>query len=292
MTSPTRSRSPSPAPPAAADDAPPAADDDDAAAPAPAPAGDSSEEIKLYVGNISFDTTEDSLKSAFKGFGGDVTDVFLPSDRNTGRLRGFAFVTLTGGTDVANKAIDGMDQSDLDGRSIRVNVSKPREDRAAPSGGGGGGGAFNSSGNADVKLYVGNISFDTTEDILRDAFSKYGSVSDCFLPTDRESGRPRGFAFVTMPASEAEEACEKINETEIDGRTVRVNESRPKEDRGGGGGGGRGGGGGGYGGGGYGGGGGGGRGGGGGGYRGGGGGGGYGGGGGGGDRRGGGGGYE
>jgi RNA recognition motif-containing protein len=282
MSSPTRSRSPSPAPPAA-DDAPAAATDD--AAPAPAPAGgDSSEEIKLYVGNISFDTTEDSLKTAFKGFGGDVTDVFLPSDRNTGRLRGFAFVTLTGGTDVANKAIDGMDQSDLDGRSIRVNVSKPREDRAAPSGGGSGG-AFNSSGSADVKLYVGNISFDTTEDILRDAFSKYGSVSDCFLPTDRESGRPRGFAFVTMPASEAETACEQINETDIDGRTVRVNESRPKEDRGGGGGGGRGGGGG-YGGGG------GGRGGGGGGYRGGGGGGGYGGGGGGDRRGGGGGGYE
>ena len=286
MASPTRSRSPSPAPPAA-DDAPVAAADDAApAADAAAPAGgDASEEIKLYVGNISFDTTEDSLKSAFKGFGGDVTDVFLPSDRNTGRLRGFAFVTLTGGTDVANKAIDGMDQSDLDGRSIRVNVSKPREDRAAPSGGGSGG-AFNSAGNADVKLYVGNISFDTTEDILRDAFSKYGSVSDCFLPTDRESGRPRGFAFVTMPASEAEEACEKINESEIDGRTVRVNESRPKEDRGGGGGG-RGGGGGGYGGGGRGGGD---RRGGGGGY-GGGGGGGYGGGGGG-DRRGGGGGYE
>jgi len=236
MGSPGRSRSPSPAPAAEA------AKDD-----AGAGSGDASgEEVKLYVGNISFETTSESLTDAFKGFGGDVTDAFLPSDRNTGRLRGFAFVTLTGGMDVANKAIEAMDQADLDGRSIRVNVSKPREERAPGGGGGGDGGAFNAAGNADVKLYVGNISFDTTEDMLRDVFSKYGSVSDCFLPTDRESGRPRGFAFVTMPASEAEEACEKVNETEVDGRTVRVNESRPKTDRGGGGGygGGRGGGGG------------------------------------------------
>ena len=166
MGSPGRSRSPSPAPAAEA------AKDD-----AGAGSGDASgEEVKLYVGNISFETTSESLTDAFKGFGGDVTDAFLPSDRNTGRLRGFAFVTLTGGMDVANKAIEAMDQADLDGRSIRVNVSKPREERAPGGGGGGDGGAFNAAGNADVKLYVGNISFDTTEDMLRDVFSKYGTL--------------------------------------------------------------------------------------------------------------------
>jgi RNA recognition motif-containing protein len=235
------------------------------------------------VGNLSFETTEDQLKDAFGAFGGAVEDVFMPVDRSSGRKKGFAFVTLTG-AEAGNKAIEAMDQKELDGRTIRVNLSRPREDRGAAGGGGGGaGGAFNASGQADVKLYVGNLSYDTTEVSLRDAFAEFGTVSDCFLPTDRESGRPRGFAFVTMPASNAEEAMNKMNEAELDGRTIRVNESRPRES---GGGGGRGGGGGGRGGGGgY-------RGGGGGGY-GGGGGGGYGGGGGGGyDRGGGGGGYS
>eukprot|EP00547_Thalassionema_nitzschioides_P005578 CAMPEP_0194208518 /NCGR_PEP_ID=MMETSP0156-20130528/6940_1 /TAXON_ID=33649 /ORGANISM="Thalassionema nitzschioides, Strain L26-B" /LENGTH=325 /DNA_ID=CAMNT_0038935493 /DNA_START=37 /DNA_END=1014 /DNA_ORIENTATION=+ len=238
----TRSRSPSPAPAYANGNGASADHDKDAS-------GGGGDETKLYVGNLSFDTTDDSLREAFSKFGGDITDVFLPTDRSTGRMKGFGFVTLTGGATVADKAIAGMDQQELDGRTIRVNVSKPKEDRGAPRGGGGGaGGAFNSAGNADVKLYVGNLSFDTTEESLRGAFSKFGSVSDAFLPTDRDSGRPRGFGFVTMPSAEAETAMNQLNESDLDGRTIRVNESRPKTDRGGGGGGYGGGGGGGYGG--------------------------------------------
>ncbi len=236
-----RSRSPSPRgePAPAESEAPPAEAPAPADAPAAAPvATEENAGTKLYVGNISFDTTEETLRSSFGSFGGSITDVFIPTDRNSGRKKGFAFVTLDS-AEAADKAISGMDQTELDGRTIRVNISKPREDR--PSGGGGGG-AFNSAGLSDVKLYVGNLSYDTTEVSLRDAFASFGTVSDCFVPTDRDSGRPRGFAFVTMPAKEAEEAMLKMNETELDGRTIRVNESRPRNsDRGGGRGGGRGG---------------------------------------------------
>lgn len=224
----SRSRSPDPKRAEPASEAPPPSSGD------PPPAG---ETTKLYVGNISFDTTEDSLRSTFGAFGGAITDVFIPVDRNSGRKKGFCFVTIEGASDGApQKAIEALDQTELDGRTIRVSLSRPREDRG--SGGGGGGGSFNASGQPDVKLYVGNLSFDTTEVSLRDAFSEFGTVSDCFLPTDRDSGRPRGFAFVTMPSKEAEEAMNKMNETELDGRTIRVNESRPRGDRGGGGGGG------------------------------------------------------
>ena len=87
-----------------------------------------------------------------------------------------------------------------------------------------------------VKLYVGNLSFETTEDSVRQLFEQWGTVTDCFLPTDRDTGKMRGFCFVTMPASVAEEACNKANGYELDGRPLRVNEAQPKGSSGGGGG--------------------------------------------------------
>ena len=90
------------------------------------------------------------------------------------------------------------------------------------------------------KLYVGNMSFKTTEADLRAAFSQFGTVSDVFIANDRETGRPRGFAFVTMgTAEESKAAIEKMNGVDLDGRQLTVNEAKPKEEMGGGGGGGR-----------------------------------------------------
>lgn len=98
------------------------------------------------------------------------------------------------------------------------------------------------------KLYVGNMSFKTTEDELRDAFAEFGSVTDVYVALDKMTGRPRGFAFVTMSTDEeAAKAAEALNGQDLGGRALTVNEARPKEDRprgggfGGGGGGGRGG---------------------------------------------------
>jgi len=94
-----------------------------------------------------------------------------------------------------------------------------------------------------TNIYVGNLSFDATEDDIRQAFAEYGEVSSVNIIKDRETGRPRGFAFVEMPDSDqAKEAIEKVNLAQIAGRPVSVNEARPKRDRphrGGGGGGGR-----------------------------------------------------
>ncbi|MEQ8850504.1 MAG: RNA-binding protein [Phycisphaerales bacterium] len=113
-----------------------------------------------------------------------------------------------------------------------------------------------------MKLYVGNLSYDTTEDALRDYFSQHGEVTSATLVMDRETGRPRGFGFVEFADAEsAKKAIDATNGQEFDGRTLNVNEARPREPRSGGGGygggggggrggygGGRGGGGGGYGG--------------------------------------------
>jgi len=89
---------------------------------------------------------------------------------------------------------------------------------------------------SNPKLYVGNLSFKTTEDELRAHFGQYGTVSDVYVAMDKMTGRPRGFAFVTMAtADEAKVAAEKTNGTELGGRQLTVNEARPKEDRPGGG---------------------------------------------------------
>ena len=89
---------------------------------------------KLFVGNLSFNTTENDLNDAFAAFG-TVTETNLMMDRMTGRPRGFGFVTMSSAEE-AQKAIDGMNGKDMDGRALTVNVAKPREER---SGGGGGG---------------------------------------------------------------------------------------------------------------------------------------------------------
>ena len=99
----------------------------------------------------------------------------------------------------------------------------------------------------NTKMYVGNLPFAAQEQDVRELFSQYGGVTEVFLPMDRESGRPRGFAFVTMDSPEAMNAAINAqNGQEFLGRKLAINEARPREERpggfgGGGGGGGRGG---------------------------------------------------
>ena len=100
-----------------------------------------------------------------------------------------------------------------------------------------------------MNIYVGNLTFETTDESLQVAFTEFGEVTSARVITDRESGRSRGFGFVEMPQNaEAEAAIQGMNGKDVGGRNLTVNEARPKEDRGGGGGRGYGGGGGGYGG--------------------------------------------
>jgi len=96
---------------------------------------------KLFVGNLSFDTTENDLQDAFAAFG-TVSEANLMMDRMTNRPRGFAFITMSTGEE-AQKAIDGLNGHSLGGRALTVNVARPREER---SGGGGGGGRREYSG--------------------------------------------------------------------------------------------------------------------------------------------------
>ncbi len=84
------------------------------------------------------------------------------------------------------------------------------------------------------KIYVGNLSFQATEDAVRDMFEAFGTVESIAMINDRDTGRFRGFCFVEMPDSEALTAIEALDGQDYDGRTLRVNEARPREERGGG----------------------------------------------------------
>ncbi len=89
------------------------------------------------------------------------------------------------------------------------------------------------------KLFVGNLSWTTTDGILQDTFAQFGTVVEAAVMMDKFTGKSRGFAFVTMStAEEAETASKEMDNKELDGRPIRVNIARPKEDRAGGGGGG------------------------------------------------------
>ena len=83
-----------------------------------------------------------------------------------------------------------------------------------------------------MNIYVGNLSFQTTDDSLRAAFEAYGQVASAAIIRDKYSGQSRGFGFVEMPEKEeAVAAISGMNDVEIDGRTLTVNEARPREDR-------------------------------------------------------------
>ena len=108
---------------------------------------------KLFVGNLSFNTTENDLQDAFAAHG-SVVEANLMMDRMTGRARGFGFVTMST-PEEAEKAIAAMNGAQMDGRALTVNIARPREDRPAGGGGGGGGGARRSGGGGGGGGYSG-----------------------------------------------------------------------------------------------------------------------------------------
>jgi len=164
---------------------------------------------KIYVGNLNFATTQEDLTAAFAAYG-TVKDCFLPTDYD-GNKRGFAFVSMD--EEGAAKAIEELNGANLDGRTLTVNKSLPKGQKASPK---------------QIKLYVGNLSWGTEESTLRELFEEYGKVIDCYCPVDRETGQHRGFAFVTMDPEDALRAADETDGYELDGRILRVNEAQPK----------------------------------------------------------------
>jgi len=201
--------------------------------PAPGTGGkrqEAPEGCKLFVHGITQETDNYSLKTAFEAHG-TVTDAYNPG-------KGFAFVTYSKPAE-AQAAIAAMEGTEVCGCYVTINVAKPRGGGDTPGGRGGRGGKAGGGGRREevegAKLFVHNVSEDTAQEDLWNAFAEHGTVTDAYNPG-------RGFAFVTFASAEdAQKAMNALEGQEVCGREIQCNVAKPREQKDGGGRGGRGG---------------------------------------------------
>jgi nucleolin len=186
----------------------------------------------LFVGSLSWNVDEDWLRRSFEGFG-EITGCRVISDRETGRSKGFGYVEFANAADAA-KAQKEMHESELDGRTLNVDFSTPRakpdgNDRANK---------FGDKRSAPAPtLFLGNLSFECTNDAIQEIFAEYGNITRVSLPTDRDTGSLKGFGYVDFSSTEeATAALEALNGQEVEGRNIRIDYAAPRADNGGGGG--------------------------------------------------------
>jgi|Transcript_873 RNA recognition motif-containing protein len=175
---------------------------------------------KLFVGGISWDTDEDGLKDFFKDCG-EIEEVFLPTNRETGQKRGFAFVTFTDAAGAAEGV--KLHEAELDGRWLKINIAEDKPDKADRKSRGGA-----EPGEPQLKVFVGGLSWESTEDDVKDFFKDCGEMTDVFFPTDYNTGQTRGFCFVTFAEMEGSAAAVALNEKELGGRWLNIRYSQPK----------------------------------------------------------------
>eukprot|EP01103_Thecamoeba_quadrilineata_P000694 TRINITY_DN10606_c0_g1_i1.p1 TRINITY_DN10606_c0_g1~~TRINITY_DN10606_c0_g1_i1.p1 ORF type:complete len:359 (+),score=38.85 TRINITY_DN10606_c0_g1_i1:118-1194(+) len=165
---------------------------------------------KLFIGGLSWDTSNEGLRNYFSKYG-EVVDAVIMRDRLTSRSRGFGFVTFN---DDTTAEIVAQETHVIDGRTIEAKTAVSREEMAV-------------RGFKTRKIFVGGLSINTTEEEFKNYFEQFGNVMDAQIMLERETGRPRGFGFVTF---EKEESVEKVllHNHEISGKTIEVKKAQPK----------------------------------------------------------------
>ncbi|EPS60671.1 hypothetical protein M569_14131, partial [Genlisea aurea] len=181
-----------------------------------------SPDLKLYVGNLPFNVDSATLAGLFEQ-AGNVEMVEVIYDKESGRSRGFGFVTMSTIRE-AETAAQQFNGYEYQGRALRVNAGPPppRNNNEAPP--------RSSSSN---KVHVGNLAWGVDDSALEALFSEQGDVKEATVVYDRESGRSRGFGFVTYGSrEEVNNAIRSLDGTDLNGRPIRVSaaESRPRRD--------------------------------------------------------------
>ncbi len=169
---------------------------------------------KLFVGGLARSVDTERLKEIFSKHG-EIIDAIVMTDKETGNSRGFGFVTYSGKAS-AKTAIAELHKFELDGRKITVNDADDKSSdkkQRKPSG---------------KKIFVGGLPWDVNEKILRELFSKHCKVIDVSIPLNRETGKSRGFGFVTASEDSANKAIKALDGYELNGRKIGVRESDNK----------------------------------------------------------------
>ncbi|KAE9612301.1 hypothetical protein Lal_00022164 [Lupinus albus] len=200
-----------------------------------------SNELKLFVGNLPFGVDSARLAEIFEG-AGDVERVEVIYDKMTGRSRGFGFVTMSSAEEV-EAAVQQFNGYEVDGRELRVNSGPPpprdensrygnsrfdgnsRFGRSPPRGG-------DSAADNGNRVHVGNLSWGVDEGALEELFGEHGRVLEAKVIYDRETGRSRGFGFVTYSSpEEVNKAVQSLDGVDLNGRAIRVSLADAKPPR-------------------------------------------------------------
>ncbi|KIW20857.1 hypothetical protein PV08_01435 [Exophiala spinifera] len=188
---------------------------------------DTSKGSNLFVGNLSWNVDEEWLRSEFESFG-ELSGVRIMTDRQTGRSKGFGYVEFVNAADAA-KAQGEKHGADLDGRALNVDFANARPDNGQKQDNRRKSYGDQVSEPSDT-LFLGNLSFDCTQEDVTDAFAPHGTVLGIRLPTDRETGAPKGFGYVTFASvEEAQAALEAMQGGYIKSRPVRLDYSQPRQ---------------------------------------------------------------
>lgn len=176
----------------------------------------SSVNTKLYFGNLPYLCDSAQLAGIIQDYGSpELVEVLY--DRNTGKSRGFAFVTMSSVED-CKAVIENLDGREYGGRTLRVNFSdkpKPKEPLYPET---------------EHKLFVGNLSWSATSESLTELFSAHGDVVGARVLYDGETGRSRGYGFVSFNTkAEMETALQVLNGVELEGRSIRVSLAEGKK---------------------------------------------------------------
>ena len=170
---------------------------------------------KIFVGGLAQNVEESDLKEVFSKYG-ELASVSVIKDAETGRSRGFGFVEMIK-KEEANAAISALHQTSIKGKSVSVRDAGDKKGRDRSS---------RRERPKGSKMFVGGISWDAKDDDLKKLFSEHGKVLDLFIMKDRETGKSKGFGFVTMSDEDSKKAIENLNGKNFMGRNITVAEAK------------------------------------------------------------------
>lgn len=168
-------------------------------------------ESKIFVGGLSWETSQESLRSYFEGFG-EVTDATLKTDPNTGRSRGFGFVTFTDPSSVSSVMSTATHM--LDGRKIDPKLAKAKGGREPV-----------------LKVFVGGLDPEVSEDEIRQHFGQFGIIDEVDLPFDKVKQQRRAFCFIKFQTEDVVNNVVANNKQTLGNREVDVKKATPKNDQ-------------------------------------------------------------